>query len=194
MKDMDERNEFLNALFTAHHDSVERSCLRMIRYNPALRDLADDCLQETFYTAAIAYEELKSHPNIGGWLHVTANNKMKNELKKRKVRSKMEGAFLNEDLQASINGIEQWQEKVQNDEIIAKIVSALTDAERPIFQDFFHENLSIKELSQKYGASEGAIKVRLHRIRKKAADIAKDFFNIFSLLCVTFCLFMQYIR
>lgn len=51
-------------------------------------ELAKDIAQDTFETCIEKRDELVNHPNLAGWLYITAFNKLANEMKR--ARNRME--------------------------------------------------------------------------------------------------------
>lgn len=184
------RDEFITDLFIQYHDGIERTCLRMVHNNPALRDLVDDCIQEVFFAAAKSYDDLLVHPNIVGWLKVTAFNTMKYELRKRRYRIQLEKRSLVEGI-ASIDVIEQLLQEMENSELLSQIYIALTDTQQQLFNDAFRHEMSIRDISRKHSITEGNAKVRIHRLRKRIAGLLKNISWLLINFCVTFFVFMQ---
>ena len=57
-----------------------------------------------------------------------------------------------------------------------EIMDLLGDSEKQIYQLFYVENKSIKDISEMLCISEGATKMRLMRLRNKIYDEIKKYF------------------
>lgn len=78
---MDNSKEFFDELYNSEFTQIEKYVRRMLYDSNAVEDI----VQETFFEVYRKREELMKHPNIKGWLRVTAKNKvMKWEEKQRK--------------------------------------------------------------------------------------------------------------
>lgn len=185
MRYSDEKSRFLTQAFSAYQPLVELTCMRMVHYNAQLEDLVDECVQEVFVEATKAYEKLRSHENVGGWLVVTSKNLMKEALRHRKYRQLLFVTTYEDNVDGIISSLEIWFETSHQMEIIEKIRMLLTDKENKVFEQFYIEERSTHEIATGQHTSVSAITSMLHRIRKKASAY-KNYFYLFILLCVTF--------
>lgn len=75
---------------------------------------------------------------------------------------------------------ELWLDNTISDseiqEIVHEIMDLLGDSEKQIYQLFYVENKSIKDISEMLCISEGATKMRLMRLRNKIYDEIKKYF------------------
>ena len=73
--------EFFEELYRSEYDNIKRYVRRMVTDDNGIEDI----VQETFVEAYRKIAYLRTHPNIPGWLRVTAKNKiMKWEEKQKK--------------------------------------------------------------------------------------------------------------
>jgi RNA polymerase sigma factor (sigma-70 family) len=176
MLDREERDEFVTRLFEQYQEMVEKSCMRMVRYNPEYQDLVDHCVQEVFIAALIAYSKLRDHPSVPAWLLKTAHNCMKNALRKRKHQMLAYAKWYDTDLHEAIDSISKWHAAAHNSETIKKIHDSLTQKESVVFQQYFLEKRGIPVIAADYAVPKNAITSIVYRIRKKAK---KTFFENF---------------
>lgn len=126
----------------------------------------EDITQSTFFEAWRKIDILLSHPNQTGWLMETARRKAWSQLKK--CSSKEIGY---DDCQE-----EPYVESEYNVlELQMMIDESLNAEEKKLFTKYFIEKNSAKIMAQQENMSEGAFKVKMHRIRKKVQEHFKEF-------------------
>ena len=65
---MKENREFFEELYRSEYDNIKRYVRRMITDGNGIEDI----VQETFVEAYRKISFLRTHPNVPGWLRVTA--------------------------------------------------------------------------------------------------------------------------
>ncbi len=122
---------------------------------------ADDLAQETFYAAYQKWDTVKEHENPEGWLYKTAHNIVRNHCKKADNR-----VLSTEEMELDVpdgnpdNGFSAVDMEVTMDQI-------LTEEEKDILCKHYVDGYSMAEIGESVGTTEGNIKVRMSRIRKK---------------------------
>ena len=124
---------------------------------------AHDLTQETFLRAHQAQEQLKEVSNRRAWLYRVASNLAFNALKRRrrfawlpwrKVDSKQ--------LQRPDSSLQ-----VEQANAVERVLAKLEPTYRAPLLLFSYHGFTIREVAQMLEVSEGAVKVRLYRARKK---------------------------
>ena len=61
------------------------------------------------------------------------------------------------------------------DGLLGEAVRSLSEEERELFRDVWIEGFSYAELSRRYGSSEGAVRTRVSRLKKKITGFLRSF-------------------
>lgn len=175
-----EREDFVTRLYIQYESALIKSCRRYVRYDSRYLDLVEDCVQETFLLLFQRYNELQNHPYIGRWLYVTCINKLKNALYKCRVRENRAAFSMDEHPNMPVcdaqTAVERWLEKDASVECISRILKTLTAKESEIFEDYFIEGLTAKEIAYRRGITLTSVKSILHKIRLKGRSEKLDGF------------------
>ena len=151
------RVDFFNALYKENYIRVYNFvCRSQMRMDTKL---AEDITQSTFCEAWNKLDILLTHPNQNGWLMETAKKKYWSQWKKK---SSKEIGY--DDCLEEPYSIESRYNTLELELIIDE---ALSIEERELFNKYFIEKNPIKVMAQRENMSEGAFKVKMHRIRKK---------------------------
>lgn len=120
--------------------------------------LADELVQETFLILLNKQQALRKsrHPNIEGWLVLTARNLVKNELSKANRRNEFplidENVILTTDQYGSLEDA---------------LPDLLSPGERQILVWFYEKQLAVQEVACRLNISESTVRVKLFRARQK---------------------------
>lgn len=124
--------------------------------------VAEDIVHDVFLTALDKIEKFRNHPQQKGWLMVTARNKMR-ELKKKMENNPLES--LEEMME--VGEEEGDYEKIEFELAVLEVVK---EEEWELIKDYYLRGVTIREMAEKYGITENAMTVRLHRLRKKIKE------------------------
>lgn len=124
--------------------------------------LAEDIMQETFAELWDKRAELKEHTNLSAWLTETAKRKM---LARWRRASSKEISREMEEERTIDSAIKRLEDEMY-------LQSLLPPEELKLLKKFHVEGYSQKELADAEGVTEGAMKVKLHRLRRKAQENA----------------------
>ena len=160
------REEFIRELYEKYFDTVKKYCLPKLSFDEAA---ASDCAHAVFDKAGEQYEKLKDHPNIPGWLMVTA----KHLVHKRWTRSAKEASrSIPLELAAAIpdsrdpfDAVELSEAEIRR--ITAEVLSGLDAKERELYELCFVKNLPFSEIAGESGMTEKAARAKLARIKLK---------------------------
>ena len=156
--DRDNRN-FFEDLYKTEYDNILNYVRRMVTDSNGVEDI----VQETFFEACRREKELRAHPNVPGWLHLTAKNKvMKWEEKQRKYN--LDFDFILD------NTTEEGKGKVDDYrmvEAISTVRRVLSDEELKLFRCYYEYGYTSQEIAQRLGISETCFKVRILRMKQK---------------------------
>lgn len=124
----------------------------------------EDILQETYFEAYKKREKLKSHPKPVGWLFKTADFMIKNW--KRRKDNQIVSLEIFSDMSDKLYVCEEY-EKIEWRLMLQEILS---ETERELVRLHYQERYSSAEIAALYGMTEGNIRVRLCRIRRKIRE------------------------
>lgn len=128
------------------------------------REVADEATQETFVRALRALPQLEDPSRLTSWLFAIAANTVRELARKRKksVPLDWEPAALEPDA----------HEDEQHVHAVEHALGTLEPEEREVFLLHTVEGVPIAQLAKAHDTTEGAMKVRVHRIRAKVRSTA----------------------
>ncbi len=136
-------------LVDAHAAEIYRYLWRMLQNEQD----AEDCLQEAFLKAYLAYDRLDGSANYRAWLYRIAGNTARTRLRGR-LRT---GILLSEDLADSALPVEQLAQNQQQLEAVKDAIEALPSKQREALILRKYQELSYEEISTILDSSvEGA--------------------------------------
>ena len=170
------REEFVRDLYEQYFDVIKKYCLPKLRFD---EDAAADCAHAVFDKAAEQYEKLKEHPNVLGWLMVTAKHLLHKSWRKS-ARDSARNVPL-ELVTAIPDGSDPFDAVELGDADIARIteavLSALDEREKEFYVLCFRENLPFSEIAERMGVTEKAARAKLARIKLKLKQRIIYFLN-----------------
>jgi len=133
---------------------------------------AEDLTQEAFVRAFNRLDKLREPHRFGPWLGSIATNLARDHLKKEKRfvwTSDIEQG--NPSAQASVE--EQLLEREKADTLRESLKSLSPEHYQVVILYYYYES-TIEEISSMCAVSEGTVKSRLHRARKKLRSVLQD--------------------
>lgn len=126
--------------------------------------MIEDIMQETYYKAYENREMLESHPNVVGWLFKTANFIVRNQKRKKDNQSvSLEKISETARNLYSYGGYETIEWKMMLEDM-------LSDKEKELIYLYYQSGYSSAEIARRNGATEGNIRVKLYRVRRKIRE------------------------
>lgn len=160
------REEFIRGLYEQYFGLVYKYCLSKLRHD---EDAADETAHAVFDSAAESWEKLREHPNILGWLMLTAKNLIRRRWRdggRDKLRSiPLELIVSVPDPRDPFDSVELSDKDIAG--ITEQVLSGLSPAEREIYELFYRSNLPYPDIAEKLGISEAAVRARLARVKAK---------------------------
>ncbi|MFT4644917.1 MAG: RNA polymerase sigma factor (sigma-70 family) [bacterium] len=156
-------NKYQNMVFTL--------AIKMLKH----REESEEVSQDTFIKAYKSLSKFNGESKFSTWLYRVAYNTCLDRIKKNtKYNSNVEinDVTSNEIFQAE--NIFDSLENKERSEIIQECMNRLPEDERIIIHLFYFEELSLKEIIDVVSMSEGNLKVKLYRARKKLFTIFKE--------------------
>jgi RNA polymerase sigma-70 factor (ECF subfamily) len=154
----------LEALLARHQAQIYRFGLRMCR-DP---DLAQDVLQNTLLTAARGLRDFRGGASLSTWLYAIARRFCGKLRRKASTTRERERALDAQEMGRAVDAAERPDEALEGKEVRGAIEDAIASLE-PMYREVFVlrdlEGLTAAEVAEVVGASEQAVKSRLHRAR-----------------------------
>lgn len=126
------------------------------------RELACDIAQDTFKTGIEKKAELEGHPNLAGWLYVTAYNKLKNELSRMRIQNEV-----------SIEALEMTEYFESFERLEYVLPKELSDSEKEIIIMRIEKQLDYPEIARIRGITENAARLKFSRAFRKCKELMK---------------------
>lgn len=118
----------------------------------------DDIAQETYMLALEQWDELQEHPNPAGWLMLTAKNLNNNY--ERHVYFRKESLLPSNEV--------PYEEEAYSSFVMEDLLENIYNGkEQAMAKKYFLEGENIAELSDDLGISEGALRMRLYRMKNR---------------------------
>ncbi|AWB43443.1 sigma-70 family RNA polymerase sigma factor [Paenibacillus sp. CAA11] len=160
----------IEELCNEYYVVIYKYCMKLIRGQKELLSFAEECTQNTFLEACKQFSNLKSHPNIRGWLFCTAKNMINHSFRCMYLQQKRESSLHENtaiDFHYTDPQLENLLEEDTNFDLLSQeILDHLHPFEYEIYCDYYINKMSIATLSVKYQMTESAITTRIYRIRK----------------------------
>ena len=135
------------------------------------KELAEELMQETFYSAILHYDKLKNdNDKILNWLYIIAKNKWKDYMKKK---SKIKKIPLNKNL---IEEYSYENEVELNDEKkrLYEKINKLNPISKKVILMKINTELTFKEIGEILGKNESWAKTIYYRANNKLREEMKD--------------------
>ncbi len=143
------------------------------------QDKAQDFLQDIFLKIVEKPELFDSHRSFSTWIFTVAYNVCKNEYRRLGVREIIQSNANMDEVSANFDTehhpTEQKLDQIIFQKALFDELEKLDDGHRSAFLLRYQQNLSVKEIGEILGCSEGTIKSRLYYTTKKLALKLKAF-------------------
>ena len=161
-----------STLFSEYHDRIYRYILSLVN-NPSE---AEDLTQETFLRAYTHRDSLRDPNAVRGWLYRIATHVCLDRLRQRVVQVSIdseEGERKLAAVPASAPSALEITEREETGACVQRCLDFLSDSYRAVILLHEGHSLTAPEIAELLGESVGTIKIRLHRARRKLAEIMR---------------------
>lgn len=124
-------------------------------------DRADEAAQEAILRAWRHKDRCRQPERPLGWLRRIAHNEAV------RVACRRPNELLSEEPLAASDGRWDESEGLENRLLFSGILGTLSEADQELARLRYYEDLTCAKLADHFGQSEAAVKVRLHRLRKR---------------------------
>ena len=138
----------------------------------------EELAQQIFVKAYERLDSFKKQSKFSSWLYTLARNHCldysKNIRRSNKEFSEMES----HELEANLKVEELPDDDIEQQEqgaILEKALSAITPIYAEAFLMKYRDNMTYKAMAKRLDATEGALKVRVHRARKELQDYVNQY-------------------
>jgi RNA polymerase sigma-70 factor (ECF subfamily) len=158
------------ALFETYHARIRRYITRIVRDSAE----ADDLTQETFMRAHRHQQALRDPLAVRGWLYRIATHVCLDSLRKR---GQARGRELAEQATPDAAGTPghssayDMLERAETSACVQRCLDYLPDSHRAVILLYEGHGLSVREIADLLGTTPGAVKIRLHRARRRLQDV-----------------------
>ncbi|WP_379141359.1 RNA polymerase sigma factor [Paenibacillus sp. sgz500992] len=174
-----QQDDFYEELCVKYFKNIYGYCTRLTKGQVQLSDIVEECTQNTFLEARKQIERLQNHPNVEGWLYVTARNLVRNSYRSMYIKRRHE-IVLDDGMQFFSDDDELaacLEDTYEIDELSEKVLSGLNESEYQLYNDYFRNQLPVQELVDKYHISNTAVTTRIYRVKKKITNNIRDYFK-----------------
>ncbi|MCR4963706.1 MAG: RNA polymerase sigma factor [Firmicutes bacterium] len=148
-------DQFLHQLYLKHAATLWKRARRIL----GDAQKAEDMVHEVFFLAAKKANQLIVHPNPAAWLHKTMNHLLYHALRK----SAMEEILFGDDTKLFFPATPM-------ESISFSLPEHLSDTDKEILQLRYEQNMSYSEISDHFGISLSAVKMRLQRAKARCKE------------------------
>ena len=171
MNDFDSNKRFFRKIYSANYDTVYKKIKNMI-YSKVEDDITG-CVQDTFLIAWNKVDTLHNHPNITGWLIVTAQNlvsKFNAEyLKRQKLIDDsidMEDIVQENDFTQELIDDMEYQKYIESG-IVEKFINQLSESEQQLYELKYKQKLKNEDIAKILKIKANAVASRSKRLIQK---------------------------
>ena len=151
-----EKSDALEALYLENHDQL----LKVASREFWIGSLAEDVVQDTFCEANRCWDKVLGSGNPAGWLMEALKLKIMHK-RWQKIHCTQE------EVRESAMELEFWDENFDRVETDLLLEQILEPKDRELFCLMYRCGYSTRDLAQLRGCTEGNMRVKLFRIRKK---------------------------
>ena len=159
-----------SALFSTYHDRIYRYLLSLV-HNPSE---AEDLTQDTFLRAYSHRDSLRDPNAVRGWLYRIATRVCIDRFRQLGTQVSLdceEGTQLVDAVPSASASVVEIAEREETGACVQRCLDFLSDRYRAVILLHEAHSLTTAEIAQLLGESEGTIKIRLHRARRKLREI-----------------------
>jgi RNA polymerase sigma-70 factor (ECF subfamily) len=169
-----------NELFTAHYEEVHQQAWRLALYLCGRREDAEDLLSESVARAIRAYDKLKDPSRFQWWFLRLMRNLHIDHCRGRKRQLDVADFGSDGVLWERLERYPMHSNPARRAEVrmVFKALDTLPENLRLPLTLTALEGYSLEEAGQIMGLSSGAVKVRVHRARKKLMELLGPDFEV----------------
>lgn len=157
--------EWFEALYMRKYAPLVRQLWSLCNsYNSTLKQDMEEVAQDTFSLLWAKRERMRHHPNVEGWLYVTAAHKFFDLLRKAGTRSRAHAGSLNDDTKPPLDVPTEDAASRVLDDCMADIIDCIGQEGYDLLLQYYDPGVSNEELAARMGISPAALRKRIMRI------------------------------
>lgn len=165
----DETLDF-ETIYNRYWDEMLRNvCMRYTKDE----NKAKDYCQNGFMKVNRKLPSYKDTGSLGGWIARVIKNNIIDEMRKKKLNYSDDPDWG----RIRVDNDQPYEEKY-NVDMIEKVLPELTPAYKKVFELYYFENLTHKEIANHLGVSEGTSKSNLAKAKIKVRKLIRDRFKV----------------
>ncbi len=157
---MIDQRTFFESLYVDNHAMVRQMCLGFMKGD---RDAANDLAQEVFISVWNALHTFKGESSPKTWIYRITVNTCLQYLRKKSTRSDVA-------LSPTFDIVAESNERDDDNQALYVAIGSLPEIDRLIIMMVLDE-LDYEEIARVVGIENNALRVRIHRIRKKLKEL-----------------------
>ena len=183
----DEYEQWFQDIFQRTHPTIERAGSALLaRFCPHAASEHGDLVQEAYLALYKKRRQLRSHPNITGWLIVALKYLI---LKRRRTLIRKHAAYRRLKIQYARSCKQRLMTNYfENTEAASLLRASLQPEDYALLWARYVEGVSIEDLAQRTEKSKDAVYTQLSRLRKRCLLLLRD-----GNFCVLFLWFSLHI-
>lgn len=170
----DEITEECMQIWHLYREYIKSFCGFQLKDCP---DCVEDCVQDVFMALLEARRAGKEIKNPKAWLTRVANNKIIDEYKNKAREAERINKIVQYETALKISAVEMPQLNDVSDELIDEmtdnILNRLKADERSLVEDYYMEDMRVRDIAAMHGLSETNVRQKLFRARKKIVHMVK---------------------
>lgn len=166
-----------DSFFTEICEKYYKDVFKYLAFTLKNEDRANDAIQDTFIVIYKNIKKVYNHENPGGFIFKTAQNIAKNykkELYKRLIKEINIDDSIIEIKNSNLNIERAMDSKINEYEYITDIIDSLSNEDKELYNMYYIEHKSMKEIGNSLGIEYTALRMRYVRLRKKIKKLVKD--------------------
>ncbi|WP_053955435.1 RNA polymerase sigma factor [Inediibacterium massiliense] len=170
-------DKFFITLCERYHSKI----LKYLYYSIGNAEDAKDLTQEVFVIVYNRIDELQNHENIGGFIYQTAKFVAAN-FKRKAIQKNLKETPINmeigsKELDLHEELITNYDRKIDESQYVDHILSLLSEDKYKLYELYYIENKSYKEIAKILNVNEVSLRMRYVRLRREIKKLTHDIAN-----------------
>lgn len=180
-----QKNRYFEEIYDRYSDKIFRKCYSFVKDTARAQDFTHDI----FIKLSVKIGTFKETARFSTWVYSITYNYCMDQLRLIKKRGEYE---LNENFDLEVDDESDDYELLQMKTVgLQKSMESLTAEEKAILVMKYQDDFSIKEISETFGLTESAVKMRLMRTREKVKKVYLENFAFVALIVLKVILFWK---
>ncbi|WP_158600275.1 RNA polymerase sigma factor [Fibrisoma montanum] len=152
------RIESFTTLYRHYAPKVYRLCFTLTKHP----QLAQDCTQDIFLKVLSKIDSFNNRSTFSTWLYAITYNYCMDQIR---VQKRLTTELLSDEVSNHVPDAGQSETIDWQLTILDRVLQHVRDEDVTLLRLKYERGISLRDLSQQYGVSEGALKMRLKRTR-----------------------------